>query len=106
MSPSSPWGKKKPQEPHKATSGFPGLKPSTPISPAPNLKYEEIQDDELVALAAIYGEDFHQVEKNQVAWKVLRKETIDAYLRNQADRIRNQNPRLKYVSNPQMRTLL
>jgi eukaryotic translation initiation factor 2-alpha kinase 4 len=56
-------------------SGFPGLKPSrsndtVPKSPAPKSQYEEIQEDELIALASIYGEDFRKIESNLGAWKV------------------------------------
>ncbi|KAK2628512.1 hypothetical protein QTJ16_001615 [Diplocarpon rosae] len=32
-------------------------------------QYEEIQEDELIALEAIYGEDFQRIESNHSAWK-------------------------------------
>ena len=68
MAPTNPWGKKKAHD-HNAPS--PG--PSGPQSPiVAKSQYEEIQEDELIALSSIYGEDFRRVEKNHVAWKVYR----------------------------------
>ena len=74
MPPNTPWGKKPPQH-NTSSSGFPGLKPTksndaVPKSPGPKSQYDEIQEDELLALAAIYGEDFHKIESNLGAWKV------------------------------------
>jgi translation initiation factor 2-alpha kinase 4 len=76
MPPPSPWGKK-PQQRNATSSGFPDLKPSksndaVPTSPGPKSQYEEIQEDELIALASIYGEDFRKIETNLGAWKVWR----------------------------------
>jgi translation initiation factor 2-alpha kinase 4 len=68
MPPTNPWGKKKPQEPNASSPGLPGVKSNSPA--AQKSQYEEIQEDELIALSSIYGEDFHQIEKNQAAWKV------------------------------------
>jgi translation initiation factor 2-alpha kinase 4 len=64
MAPTYPWGKKK-QQTNTSSPGLPGSKPDGQKS-----QYEEIQEDELIALSSIYGEDFRQIEKNQVAWKV------------------------------------
>jgi eukaryotic translation initiation factor 2-alpha kinase 4 len=74
MPPTNPWGKKPPQR-NTASSEFPDLKPSksndaVPKSPAPKSQYEEIQEDELIALASIYGEDFQKIDSNLGAWKV------------------------------------
>jgi len=69
MPPTSPWGKK-PQQANNSSSGFPGLKPTKSNDPVPKSQYEEIQDDELIALASIYGDDFRRIETNQGAWKV------------------------------------
>lgn len=66
MAPTNPWGTKKPQHP-KITS--PGVLASR-SDDAPKSQYEEVQEDELIALSSIYGEDFRLIEKNQVAWKV------------------------------------
>jgi hypothetical protein len=73
--PPNPWGKK-PQI-VTSSSGFPGLKPSNlsaapspSPSPVPKSQYAEIQEDELIALSSIYGEDFRQIQTNNVAWKV------------------------------------
>jgi translation initiation factor 2-alpha kinase 4 len=75
MPQTSPWGKKQPPLP-KTISGFPDLKPdnavnAAPKSPGPKSQYEEIQEDELIALASIYGEDFRRIESNHGAWKVF-----------------------------------
>jgi len=66
MAPTNPWGKK-----NTSASGFPGLKPA-PSNDHPPLKsqYEEIQDNELIALSSIYGDDFQKIETKQGAWKV------------------------------------
>ena len=74
MPPTSPWGKKPPQ-PIVPSSGFPDLKPSKSSDVASNVQvpksqYEEDQEDELIALEAIYGEDFRRIESNHGAWKV------------------------------------
>jgi hypothetical protein len=50
-------------------SSFPGLKPTTPGAGA-KIQYEELQQDELVALESIYGEDFIKKRENHT-WKVL-----------------------------------
>jgi translation initiation factor 2-alpha kinase 4 len=66
MAPASPWTnkKKKPAE----ENSFPGLAPTGLNNP--KSQYEEIQEDELLALAAIYGEDFQTIETKGGAWKV------------------------------------
>ena len=61
---------KTPQPDNTSQSGFPELKPNKPKDPAPKSQYEEIQNDELIALSSIYGDDFHQIEANHGAWKV------------------------------------
>jgi hypothetical protein len=106
MPPNSPWGKK-PQPRHVASSGFPGLKTSksndaVPISPGPKSQYEEIQEDELIALASIYGEDFRKIETNLGAWKVWR--LSPNHLKELIELSRNPSHALKYVSNPPMKT--
>ena len=66
MAPTNPWGKK-----NISTSGFPGLKPTLSSNvPPPKSQYEEIQDNELIALSSIYGDDFKRIETKQGAWKV------------------------------------
>ncbi|KAL2068186.1 hypothetical protein VTL71DRAFT_16284 [Oculimacula yallundae] len=73
MPPKSPWGKKPPQR-ITPSNGLPDLKPSisnevSPISQLHKSQYKEIQEDELIALEAIYGEDFRKIESNPGAWK-------------------------------------
>ncbi|RDW70020.1 putative cpc-3 protein [Coleophoma crateriformis] len=68
MPPSSPWGKK-PNKENTSQSGFPKLKSGNPNNDVPKSQYEEIQEDELVALEAIYAEDFKQIQKSHGAWK-------------------------------------
>lgn len=59
----------KPQK-NEDDSSFPGLKPKGPEA-APKLEYEELQQNELIALEAIYGEDFMRHAETPGAWKVL-----------------------------------
>ena len=68
MAPANPWNnaKKKPIAPSE--SSFPGLKSAT--STEVKSRYEEVQDDELIALESIYGEDFRRSETKGGAWKV------------------------------------
>jgi translation initiation factor 2-alpha kinase 4 len=66
MAPTNPRGKK-----NTTASGFPGLKPSQSNNPPPSKsQYEEIQENELIALSSIYGDDFQKIETKQGAWKV------------------------------------
>ena len=74
MPPTNPWGKKPPQR-ITPSSGIPEFKSNkssdvTPQIQLPKSQYEEIQEDELIALAAIYGEDFRKIDSNHGAWKV------------------------------------
>jgi len=69
MPPTSPWGKK--PQPNNSSTGFPSIKtPKPKDDPALKSQYEEIQEDELIALASIYGEDFRSIERKQTAWQV------------------------------------
>jgi hypothetical protein len=65
MAPTNPWGKQ-----NTSASGFPGLKARQSNQPPPKSHYEELQEDELIALASIYGDDFRQIENKQGAWNV------------------------------------
>lgn len=55
--------------PNSNDSSFPGLNPTTPDA-APKIDNTEIQENELLALEAIYGEDFVNHTGGQSAWKV------------------------------------
>ncbi|PBP24200.1 protein kinase [Diplocarpon rosae] len=66
-------GKKLPQRNIPSTE-LPDEKPGETNDLAPKIQslksqYEEIQEDELIALEAIYGEDFKTIESNHSAWK-------------------------------------
>ena len=50
-------------------SSFPGLKPTSPEA-TNKIEYEELQQNELLALEAIYGEDFVQHSGTHSAWQV------------------------------------
>jgi translation initiation factor 2-alpha kinase 4 len=52
----------------KTTDAFPVL--HTDVNEAPKSPYEETQEDELIALASIYGEDFRRIATHHSAWKV------------------------------------
>lgn len=51
-------------------------KKADPSFPDPNygkgtsIQYEELQQNELIALEAIYGDDFRRLKQTQTAWKV------------------------------------
>ncbi|VBB76175.1 Putative Serine/threonine-protein kinase GCN2 [Podospora comata] len=64
-------GQKKapPQTKKNGTESFPGLKGPGPAQPAVKTQYQEKQADEVIALAAIYGEDFIQHSAPHGAWK-------------------------------------
>ncbi|PQE16693.1 putative cpc-3 protein [Rutstroemia sp. NJR-2017a BBW] len=51
----------------KTTDAFPVL--HTDVNEAPKSPYEETQEDELIALASIYGEDFRRIATHHSAWK-------------------------------------
>lgn len=57
--------------PNPNDSSFPGLKPGG-HAPASKVDNSEVQRDELLALEAIYGEDFVDHTGEQSAWKVSR----------------------------------
>ncbi|KAM0315688.1 hypothetical protein ACHAO8_003740 [Botrytis cinerea] len=63
----SPWGKKAQQK--KPLNTFPSLKNNDIANDSPKSPYQETQDDELIALASIYGDDFRRIETHQSAWK-------------------------------------
>ena len=50
-------------------TSFPGLKPTGPDT-AWKIQYHELQQNELLALEAIYGEDFVMHTSPQTAWQV------------------------------------
>lgn len=101
MPPTNPWGKK-PIQDNTSQSGFPELNPKTPTDAAPKSKYEEIQEDELIALAAIYGEDFKQIQTNQGAWKV--RTSYDWWEQSLILGFRKQSHLLKFASSHLMKT--
>lgn len=51
-------------------SSFPGLKPVSSQNAVAKFENTDIQENELVALKAIYGEDFANLTADQGAWKV------------------------------------
>ncbi len=62
--------KKQAQQPSKrnGSDSFPGLK--SPGKPATKTHYQELQENELIALEAIYGDDFTQHSAAHSAWQV------------------------------------
>ena len=66
--------KKKQAQPSKQngkTDSFPGLK--GPGKPTAKTHYQELQENELIALEAIYGDDFTQHSAAHSAWQVMFK---------------------------------
>jgi translation initiation factor 2-alpha kinase 4 len=51
-------------------SSFPGLQPAASPEVTNKIEYEELQQNELLALEAIYGDDFVMHSGTQSAWKV------------------------------------
>lgn len=67
---SGPWNKPTIKLPKKKDdSSFPGLKPSSPEVTS-KIEYVELQENELIALEAIYGDDFVKHKQTHSAWKV------------------------------------
>lgn len=67
--PSGVWNKPTINLPQQDDSSFPGLKPAGPDATT-KIQYEELQQNELMALEAIYGEDFIKHKDTTSAWKV------------------------------------
>ncbi|KAK2595161.1 eukaryotic translation initiation factor 2-alpha kinase [Conoideocrella luteorostrata] len=65
---SGAWKKAVAKDSAQDDSSFPGLKPTTPDATA-KIEYEELQQNELLALAAIYGDDFVMHTGMHSAWK-------------------------------------
>jgi eukaryotic translation initiation factor 2-alpha kinase 4 len=57
------------QGPDQDDSSFPGLRPQSQDAGA-KIEYEELQQNEFLALEAIYGEDFISHTGTSSAWKV------------------------------------
>ncbi|CAL3965791.1 unnamed protein product [Diplocarpon coronariae] len=71
--PNTTWGKKL-QQNNTPSNRSSEEKPDKLNDVSPKIQslksqYEEIQEDELIALEAIYGEDFRRIESNHGAWK-------------------------------------
>ncbi|KAL2025032.1 hypothetical protein VTK56DRAFT_34 [Thermocarpiscus australiensis] len=65
----APAGQKKPAQPSKknGNDSFPGLK--SPGKPVSKTHYQELQENEVMVLQAIYGEDFTQHTAAHSAWQ-------------------------------------
>ncbi|KAK3325417.1 anticodon binding domain of tRNAs-domain-containing protein [Apodospora peruviana] len=61
------WKKPSSQKKNNATKGFPG--PKATGQPQAKTHYEELQENEVMVLKAIYGDDFIQYEAAHGAWK-------------------------------------
>jgi translation initiation factor 2-alpha kinase 4 len=66
---SGAWKRSLPKDASGDDSSFPGLKPATPDATT-KIEYEELQRNELLALEAIYGDDFVKHTDTHSAWKV------------------------------------
>ena len=67
----APPPKKKPVQPptkQNVNDGFPGLK--SPVKAALQTHYQELQENEVMVLQAIYGDDFIQHTAAHSAWQV------------------------------------
>lgn len=74
----APSAYKKPATPSKKQNekdNFPGLK--APARPATKTHYQELQENEVMVLQAIYGDDFTQHHAAHSAWQVsVYKDTL------------------------------
>ncbi|OBT66063.1 PEK/GCN2 protein kinase [Pseudogymnoascus sp. 23342-1-I1] len=72
MAPTYPWGGSKPKQTTKLNDrSFPSLKDTEANKPAPESEYNQVQEDELLVLGAIYGDDFEREDTKPGAWKKL-----------------------------------
>lgn len=69
MSNTSPWNKAKVPTTGRPDNSYPEIQ-SGATRNTQKTQYEEIQEDELIALASIYGEDFQNIQTKSGAWKV------------------------------------
>lgn len=71
MAPTTPWGKSKPKQTTQLNNtSFPSLKVPETGKSVPESEYEQVQEDELLVLEAIYGDDFEREDTKPGAWKV------------------------------------
>ncbi|CAH0005326.1 unnamed protein product [Clonostachys byssicola] len=64
---------------------FPGLQATSPSVTTPRIEYEELQQNEVLALEAIYGEDFkNHTKDHQGAWKKS-EPTFDIHIKAWSD---------------------
>jgi translation initiation factor 2-alpha kinase 4 len=75
MASPNPWGKQ-PSKNNCISSELPRVQPPKSSIATLVTQYKEIQEDELIALASIYGDDFVKIETKQGAWMV-RRYTLD-----------------------------
>ncbi|KAH7318357.1 anticodon binding domain of tRNAs-domain-containing protein [Stachybotrys elegans] len=65
----APWKKPSNNNGQGDDSSFPGLQPTSPNAAPTKIEYEELQQNELLALEAIYGDDFIKHTDALSAWK-------------------------------------
>lgn len=78
-------------KPNNDDSSFPGLKPTTPDTNNIKIENEELQQNELLALEAIYGEDFVKHSGTNSAWQVGLVSRQSAHVQRQLTGNRKQN---------------
>lgn len=83
MPPTTPWGKKPPPQTIPPSPALPRASSDKKGDPPQRTQYEEIQEEELFALAAIYGDDFRKIESHQGAWKVCTSKPILSDIRTE-----------------------
>jgi eukaryotic translation initiation factor 2-alpha kinase 4 len=70
MAPTYPWNNARKKPSASTEPNFPVLTSVATKETGQKSPYEEKQEDELIALASIYGEDFQRLDTKTGAWKV------------------------------------
>lgn len=98
--------KKPANNPKKTSPSFPDPK----YGKGTSIQYEELQQNELIALEAIYGDDFRRLKQTQTAWQVSAAVLGFHGLRSLSDAVaclfRSRSRPLKFALAPRTKTFL
>lgn len=80
-------------------TSFPGLKPANPDA-TPRIEYDELQQNEVLALEAIYGDDFAKHVGTPGAWKVKTSRSRHCHLPRRSPWPRKPSRHSTFTSEP------